>query len=94
MEIYSLRGQPHGPVVRFMHSTSAAQVFAHSDSGHRHGTAHATGHAEVASHMPQLEGPATKKYTTMYRGSLGRRKENWQQSLAQVPIFKKNKKRN
>ena len=25
--------------------------------------------------MPQLEGPTTKKYTTMYRGALGRKKK-------------------
>ena len=44
--------------------------------------------------MPQLEGPTTKKYTTMYWGDLGggvQRKEDWQQLLAQVPIFKKKK---
>ena len=28
-------------------------------------------HAEVASHMPQLEGPTTKKYAAMYGGLWG-----------------------
>ena len=32
-----------------------------------------SGHVEVASHMPQLEGPTTKIYTTMYWGDLGRK---------------------
>ena len=41
-------------------------------AGTRHGL---SGHAEAASHMPQLEGPTTKIYTTMYRGALGRKKE-------------------
>ena len=56
-----------------------------------------SGHAEVASHMPQLGGATTKIYTTMYWGGLGRKSrkkkkeknEDWQQVLAQVPIFKK-----
>ena len=50
--------------------------------------------AEVVSHMPQLEGPTTKKkYTTMYWGDLGERKKKKRRlaSLAQVPIFKKQK---
>ena len=43
--------------------------------------------------MPQLEGPQLK-YTTMYWGYLGRKsnnnnKKDWQQLLAQEPIFKK-----
>ena len=33
-------------------------------------------HAEGASHMPQLEGPKTKKYTTVYQGALGRKSKN------------------
>ena len=33
-----------------------------------------SGHAEVASHMPQLEGPTAKKYTTVYWGDLGEEK--------------------
>ena len=37
----------------------AAQCFVSSNPGHGHGTVHLN-HAEVASHMPQLEGPATK----------------------------------
>ena len=52
-------GWPLGRVVKFKGSTSAAQDFAGLDPGCRHGTAH-QGHAEVASHMPQLEGPTTK----------------------------------
>ena len=46
--------------------------------------------------MPQLEGPATKKiYNYVLRGfgekkQKEKKKEDWQQLLAQVPIFKKN----
>ena len=35
-----LEGRHHGQVVKFMHSTSAAQGFPSSDPGHGHGTAH------------------------------------------------------
>ena len=42
--------------------------------------------------MSQLEGPTTKKYAAVYWGDLGRKirnkKEDWQQLLAQLPIFK------
>ena len=34
------RGWPHGQVVKFAHSASAAQGFTGSNPGHRHGTAH------------------------------------------------------
>ena len=62
---------------------------------------HSSGHAEVASYMPQLEGPPQLDYTTMYWGGSGEKKkkknkrkkrEDWQKLLAQVPIFKKKKK--
>ena len=58
-----------------------------------------SGHAEAVSHMPQLEGPQLK-YATMYWGNLGRKsrekeeeEEDWQQLLAQVPIFEKKRKK-
>ena len=43
--------------------------------------------------MPQLEGPTTK-ICNYVPGALGREEEkkDWQQMLAQVPIFKKKKK--
>ena len=34
-----------------------------------------SGHAEVASHMPQLEELTTKEYSTMYLGDLGEKAE-------------------
>ena len=42
--------------------------------------------------MPQIEGPTTKIYNVL--GGFGekkqrKKKEDWQQLLAQVPIFKK-----
>ena len=55
-------GLPHGWVVKFAHSTSAAPG-SWVRTWHR-----SSGHVEVASHMPQLEGP-----TTMYWGDLGRK---------------------
>ena len=56
-----------------------------------------SGHAQAASHMPQLEGPTARIYNYV-PGSFGEKKKNekkkkdWQQMLAQVPIFKKKKK--
>ena len=53
-----------------------------------------SGHVEVASHIPQLEGPATKIYNCV-QGGFGEikaeKKKDWRQLLAQVPIFKTNK---
>ena len=52
-----------------------------------------SGHAEAVSHMPQLEGPTTKIYNYVLGGIWGekaeKKEEDWQQLLAQVPIFKK-----
>ena len=55
-------------------------------------------HVEAASHIPQLEGPATKIYNYVPGRGLGnkaeeKRKKDWQQLLAQVPIFTKKKKK-
>ena len=45
--------------------------------------------------MPQLEGPTTKIYNYVLEGlggeKAGKKKEDWQQLLAQVPVFKKKK---
>ena len=55
------------------------------------------GHVEVASHMPQLEGPTTEKNIQLCSGGTWgekkqeKKKEDWQQLLAQVPSFKKKK---
>ena len=92
----AIRGQPCGQVVKFKGSASVAQAFACSDSGHGHDTAHQA-MDEAASHMPQLEGPITKIYNYLLGGfgekKQGKKKkeeeEDWQQLLAQVPIFKK-----
>ena len=48
--------------------------------------------------MPQLEGPTTKKSIQLYTGGIWGeksrgKKKDWQQLLAQVPIFKKTKKK-
>src|SRR3712207_6271109 len=52
-----------------------------------------SGHAEAASHMPQPEALTSRIYNYVL-GGFGEKKNNnnkedWQQMLAQVPIFKK-----
>ena len=79
------RDRPQGQVVKFLHSTLAAQSFAGLDPGCRHG------HAEAVSHVPHLEGPTTKicNYILCGFGEKKQKKKDLQQLLAQVPIFKK-----
>ena len=51
-------------------------------------------HAEAESHTAEPEGPTTRIYNHVL-GALGRRRkkeEDWQELLAQVPIFKKKKR--
>ena len=60
-------------MVTFARSTLEAQGFAGLDSGHGHGTAQ-SGHFEVASQMPQLEGPTTKIYKYVL-GEFGEKKQ-------------------
>ena len=44
--------------------------------------------------MPQLEGPTTRIYNYVLRGfGEKKEKEDWQQVLAQAPIFKKKKRK-
>ena len=79
-------------MVQFACSASVAQGFTSSDPGHGHG------HAEAASHIAQPEGPTTRIYNCVL-GGLGEKKKkkkekkDWQQMVAQVPIFKKEKKK-
>ena len=54
---------------------------------------HSSSHAEVASHIAQPEGPATRIYNCVL-GDFGekrkkRKKEDWQHKLAQVPKLRK-----
>ena len=54
-----------------------------------------SGCAEVASHIAQPEGHATRIYNYVRGGAVWGEKEkneDWQQMLAQVTIFKKNKR--
>ena len=48
-------------------------------------------HAEAVSHVAQLEGPTTRIYNYVLRGFVENKKKrkDWQQMLAQVPVFKK-----
>ena len=55
-------GWPHGRVVKFARSALAAQGFVGLVPGRRHGT------AELASHVSQPEGPATKIYNYVLGG--------------------------
>ena len=58
-----------------------------------------SGHAEVASHVAQPEALTTRIYKNVWGGLWGEeekeeeKKEDWQQMLAQVPIFKKKTKK-
>ena len=47
----------------------------------------------MASHIAEPEGPTTRIYNYALRGfgAKKKRKEDWQQMLAQLPIFKKKK---
>ena len=58
------RSRLHGRVVEVARSAAAAQG---SDPGRGRGTARQA-HVEVASHIPQLEGPATKICTGVWGG--------------------------
>ena len=60
-------------MVKFAHSTSAAQAFTGLDPGHGHG------HAEVASHIAQPEGPTTRIYNYV----LGAFEEKKKKSISQ-----------
>ena len=82
-------------MVKFTHSASVAQGFTGSDPGHGHGTTH---QAMLRLHPTwNNQRQSQLEYTTMYWGDLGRKsrkekkKEGWQQLLAQVRIFKKKK---
>ena len=77
-------------MVKFERSASAAQRFTGSDPGRRHGTAHQA-MLRQCPHMPQLEGPTTRIYSNVLGiwGEEEEKKEDWQQMLAQMPIFKK-----
>ena len=92
---FIIRGWLCGRVVKFVHSALAAQGFAGSESWAwtRH---HSTSHAEVASHISQLEGPTTTIHNDVVGGFGMKKKKNkdWQQMLAQVPILKKRKEKN
>ena len=82
--------------VKFTRSASAAQGFAGSDPGLGHGTAC---QATLRWHPPEPEGPTTRICNYVLGGfrekeKKRKKKEDWQQMLAQVPILKKEKKIN
>ena len=54
-----VRGRPRGRVVKFVRSAAGGAVLPRFKSwaGTWH---HSSSHTEVASHVPQLEGPTTK----------------------------------
>ena len=66
-------GRPRGRVVKFVRSTAGSPVFRQFESWAR--TWHcSSSHAEVASHMPQLEDPQLKIYNYV-PGGFGEKKE-------------------
>ena len=78
-------------MVKFAYSPSVAWGFTGSDPGHKPSIAH---HAEVASHIAELEGPTTRTYNYVL-GGFGekKKKKDEQQMLAQGQSLKKKKKR-
>ena len=90
-------GRLRGQVVKFERSAWVAQGFAGSDPGYGPSTAHQV----MLRRCPtqQRKKDLHLEYTTMYWGALERRrkkrkKEDWQQMLAQVPIFKEKREIN
>ena len=94
-------GQPRGRVVKFVRSTVAPQGSAGSDSGRRHGTTHqATLWRRPKCHNQK---DLQLRYTTNVRGGgegggriwgdKAEKKKDWQQLLAQAPIFKEKKRK-
>ena len=87
------KGLPRGRVVKFVCSASRAQSFTSLDPEHRSGTADQA--------MLRWRPTSTTRRTYNYNIQLcsgglwgeeeEEEKEDWQQMLAQVPIFKKNK---
>ena len=85
-------GQPQGLVVKLPRWASVARGFSGSDPGYRHGIAH---QAMLMSHTGHPEALTTRIYNYVLRGfgEKKKRKEDWQQMLAEVLILKK-KERN
>ena len=87
-----LRGRPFGLVVNFTHSDLVAQHFTGSDPTHGPGTAH---QAMLRRHPHStIRGTHNWKIKLWTWGLQGEEeeeeeKEDWQQMVAQVPIFKK-----
>ena len=86
-----MRGQPRGRVVKFTCSASVAQGFSSLDARHRP-KHRSSSHAEAMSHMAQPEGSTTRIYNYVLGGfgekkKKGGKKEDWQQVLAQLPVF-------
>ena len=76
-------------MVKFTRSASAAQGFTGSHPGHGPGT----GHQIMLRRHPTKPGLTTKIYNYVLGGFGEKKKEkDWQQLLAQVPIFKKKQK--
>ena len=89
-------GRPRGRVVKFAHSAWAAQSFTSLDPGRGQGTAHQAMLRRCPSQHDQKD--LQLENTAMYWGVWGEeeergKKEDWQQMLAQVPIFKKTKEK-
>ena len=85
-------GQPHGWVVKFVHSASVGQGSQVRILGTDLDCS--SSHAKAASHIAQLEGPTTRIYNYVL-GALRRRrrKKDGQQMLDQGQSLKKKKRR-
>ena len=81
-----VRGRPRGPAVKSVRSAAAPQGFTGWDPGRGHGTARL---AMLRQRPTGHERDVQLGYTTGYRGIWGDKagKKDWQQLLAQGPIF-------
>ena len=72
---FQMGGQPRGWVVKFTSSTAGSPGF-HWFESWAWTWHHSSSHAEVASHMPQLEGPTTKNTQLCSWGLWGEKGKN------------------
>ena len=77
-------------MIKFSCSALATWGFRASDPGNGP-TYCSSSHAEAASHIAQPEGPTTRIYNHVLGGfgEKKKKKKDWQEMLAQGPIFKK-----
>src|SRR3712207_2842374 len=87
----SLRGRPHGQLVKFTCSASAAQGFTGLHPGHGTSTVH---QAMLGQHPTwQSQKDLQLEYTTMYWGVGEKKKKKHKEGWQQMPIKERQKER-